>query len=167
MAGDRSPLSNTSKTIFLPIARGLLSASRPGGFVVELELFSLLAGESAEINPGREIIEMKHRIVFAIRAVECSAFTQPHVLQVEGDKTSVTPLYAAPELFSCLFNFHPENLADLEYQAPCFHAVQANASHPARKASPPRGVMAPNQRAPVKDKRYKLPENRIVPATNA
>jgi hypothetical protein len=110
---------------------------------------------------------MEHAIVLAIRAVESSAFTQPHVLQEEGDKTAVTTLYAAPELFSCFFNFHSEKSRKNRPQAPYFHAAQANASHPTRKASPPRGVMAPNQRAPVRDKRYKLPENRIVPATKA
>jgi hypothetical protein len=110
---------------------------------------------------------MEHGIVLAIRTVESPTFTQPHILQVEGDVTAVTPLYAAPELFSCLFNIHLESLARPKSQAPYFHTAQTNASHPTRKASPPRGVMAPSQRAPVRDKRYKLPEKRIVPATNA
>jgi len=43
---------------------------------------------------------------------------------------------------------------------------QASASHPASKAIPPSGVMAPSQGMPVSTSRYRLPLNSTVPPTN-
>jgi hypothetical protein len=63
-----------------------------------VQLFSLRAGEFAEIHPGGKIIEMEHRFVFAMGAVESPTFAQPHILQVEADKTAIAALYSLPEL---------------------------------------------------------------------
>jgi hypothetical protein len=41
-----------------------------------------------------------------------------------------------------------------------------NDIHPAISAVPPIGVMAPNQRKPVKGMRYRVPEKIRIPATN-
>ena len=41
----------------------------------------------------------------------------------------------------------------------------AKNTHPARNANPPMGVMGPNAFFPVVDKRYRLPENRMMPRT--
>jgi hypothetical protein len=64
------------------------------------QLISLWAEKFGEINPGGKIIKMEHRFVFAMDAVEGPAFTQPHVLQVESDKTAVATLYSLAELLS-------------------------------------------------------------------
>ena len=48
-----------------------------------------------------------------------------------------------------------------------YKPTNANKSHPAMNANPPKGVIAPNQRFSVSTKPYKLPENSTVPATNA
>jgi len=46
-------------------------------------------------------------------------------------------------------------------------ALRARMSHPATKQRPPIGVMAPSQRTPVMDSRYRLPEKTTIPATNS
>lgn len=43
------------------------------------------------------------------------------------------------------------------------HACRASKLHPTRKAVPPTGVSAPNQRVPVSAMPYKLPENKRIP----
>ncbi len=43
-------------------------------------------------QPG-EIVEVEHRIVFAVIAEERHIVTKIHILQMIGNKTAVTPLY--------------------------------------------------------------------------
>lgn len=46
-------------------------------------------------------------------------------------------------------------------------AAIARQSQPAIKHRPPNGVMAPNQRMPLRLNRYRLPEKRTIPAAKA
>ncbi len=51
------------------------------------------------IQQGREIIEVEHRVVLAVFAKEGYVLAEVHIFQVIGDEAAVASLYALPELF--------------------------------------------------------------------
>jgi hypothetical protein len=53
-----------------------------------------LAKFSGIHQPG-ELIEMKHRLVPAVLAVERDVLAEVHIFEVERNKTAVAPLHAA------------------------------------------------------------------------
>lgn len=50
--------------------------------------------ELRDVHQFREIIEVEHRIVLAVFAEESDILAEIHILQMIGDETAVTTLYA-------------------------------------------------------------------------
>lgn len=50
------------------------------------------------IEDLRVFVKVKHRIVFAVFAVICDVFAEPHILHIKRDQTAVTALNALAEL---------------------------------------------------------------------
>jgi hypothetical protein len=55
------------------------------------------------IKQRGKLIEMKHRVVLAVLAEERDIVTEVHILQMVGNKASVTPLNALSEIAQNLF----------------------------------------------------------------
>jgi hypothetical protein len=66
--------------------------------------------ELRDIKQSREIVEVEHRIVFAVFAKERDVFAEIHILEMIGDKAAVAPLYPLTEYLQNLWIcrcFHP------------------------------------------------------------
>ena len=73
--------------------------------MVVMFLFFTRFSEFRGIEQLREIIEVEHRIIFAVFAEERDVVPEPHVLQMKSDETSVTSLDSFAEFGKYFYGF--------------------------------------------------------------
>ncbi len=55
------------------------------------------AREFGDVEDARELVEVEHRVVFAVLAVKGRILAEPHVFQIKGDEAAVAALDALTE----------------------------------------------------------------------